>query len=157
MPAKLSLDLKERVERELPRLRALPEDAASLRPSGGGWSPKEELGHLIDSAVNNHARFVIAAMGPEFHGPGYAQDDWVRLHDYANQPWNKIVAWWQAHNEAMLALIANIPQDRMTAPCHIGSYPAATLQFVIEDYGVHLQHHVDHLLLRPVVTRYPQL
>lgn len=152
----LSANLKERIDRELPCLEALSEEAASVRPAAGGWSPKEELGHLIDSAVNNHARFVIAATNPEMRGPGYAQDDWVRLHGYAHLPWLTIVAWWYAHNQVLVGLIARIPQDQLAVLCHIGAYPAAPLRFVIEDYGVHLQHHVDHLLSRPSVTRYPQ-
>src|SRR5215469_3217125 len=153
---RLALELKNRIDRELPQLEALSEEVASSRPKEGGWSPKEELGHLIDSAVNNHARFVIAAIGPEMRGPGYAQDEWVRLHGYWETPWKRIVAWWYAHNEVLTEVIARIPEDRLSSRCHIGNYPANTLQFVVEDYGVHLQHHLDHLLSRPVVTRYPQ-
>jgi hypothetical protein len=154
---RLALELKNRIDRELPQLEALSEEVASSRPKEGGWSPKEELGHLIDSAVNNHARFVITAIGPEMYGPGYAQDEWVRLHGYSETLWKRIVAWWYAHNEVLIEVIARIPEDRWSSWCHIGNYPANTLQFVVEDYGVHLQHHVDHLLSRPVVTRYPQV
>ena len=154
--SRLALELKNRIDRELPELEALSEEAASIRPKAGGWSPKEELGHLIDSAVNNHARFVIGAIGPEMRGPGYAQDEWVRLHGYAETPWEKIVAWWYAQNEVLTEVIARIPEERLSSLCHIGNYPANSLQFVVEDYGVHLQHHVDHLLSRAIVTQYPQ-
>ena len=155
LPASLAGDLRNRIDRELPHLEAVTEEAASLYPAASGWSPKEELGHLIDSAANNHTRFVIAALGPEMRGPGYAQDDWVRLHGYAEMPWGRIVAFWHAYNTLLTDLIARIPEDRLAAVCHVGSYPPADLRFLIEDYGVHLQHHVDHLMARPFVTQYP--
>ena len=41
------------------------------RTGPDSWSPRQELGHLIDSAANNHIRFVRAATEPEFSGPGY--------------------------------------------------------------------------------------
>jgi hypothetical protein len=90
-------------------------------------------------------------------GPGYAQDDWVRFHGYHELPWRKIVSWWYAHNEILVEVISHIPEDRLGSSCYVGSSPVQTLKFVIEDYGVHLQHHIDHLLSRPVVTRYPQV
>jgi hypothetical protein len=152
----LAAELRQRIDREFTQLNALSEEAASTLPPAGGWSPKEELGHLIDSAVNNHARFVIGAIGPEMRGPGYAQDDWVRFHGYQQLPWNRIVAWWYAHNEILVEVISRLPEDRLASSCYIGKYPAQTLHFVVQDYGVHLQHHVDHLLSRPVVTPYPQ-
>ena len=155
LPRSLAADLRNRIERELPVLEALTEAAASLLPAAGGWSPKEELGHLIDSAANNHSRFVIAAIGPEMRGPGYAQDAWVQLHGYQEMPWTRIVAFWHAYNTLLCDLIARIPEDRLATVCHVGSYPPATLRFLIEDYGVHLQHHVDHVLSRPFVTPYP--
>ena len=155
MPAALSNQLRNRIDRELPPLEAFTEDQAAVVPATGGWSPKEELGHLIDSAANNHTRFVIAAIGPELRGPGYSQNDWVRLHGYAEMPWQRIVAFWYAYNALLADLIARIPEDRLATVCHVEPYPPATLRFLIEDYGVHLQHHLDHLLSRPFVTPYP--
>jgi hypothetical protein len=30
-----------------------------------------------------------------------------------------------------------------------------TLEFLIEDYVLHMQHHLDHILERNVITEYP--
>jgi hypothetical protein len=147
--------MAETIERELPYLRRLSEERASIPRSPGKWSPKEELGHLIDSAVNNHIRFVRAAIEPEFRGPGYAQDDWVRLHGYRNMRWENIIDFWFQYNTFLAGLVAMIPEGRLGTLCFISENPAVTLRSVIEDYILHMQHHVDQLLGRDVVTPYP--
>ena len=38
--------------------RDLPEQTLRFRPSEDAWSIKEITGHLIDSAANNHQRFI---------------------------------------------------------------------------------------------------
>jgi hypothetical protein len=155
MAQDLAFSLAQAIQRELPSLRALTDERASLARAPGKWSAKEELGHLIDSAANNHIRFVRATIGAEFRGPGYAQDDWVRVHGYANMKWETIVDVWFQYNTLLTALVDGIPADRLEAPCYIGTSPAVTLRFVIEDYILHMQHHVDQLLRRQVITQYP--
>jgi len=51
-------DLMLAVNRAVPRLFEIKDAAAGGRPAPGRWSPKEIIGHLIDSAVNNQARYV---------------------------------------------------------------------------------------------------
>jgi hypothetical protein len=156
MPLDLSNALTDLVEREAQALRSFPENEIARRPSGPlSWSSKEELGHLIDSAANNHGRFVRAAIEPEFHGPKYAQEDWVSMHAYQDMPWSSIVAFWIQYNTFIAGLIARIPDDKLTTQCFIGDGEPVTLRFLIEDYMLHAQHHLDHLLRREKVTRYP--
>jgi hypothetical protein len=155
MARDLSLFLAQTVERELPHLQALTEERACIARALGKWSPKEELGHLIDSAVNNHVRFVRGSLEAEFRGPGYSQDDWVRLHGYGGMRWDTIVNAWSQHNLVLAELVNRIPDERLGTPCFIGANPAVTLGFVIEDYVLHMQHHIDQLLGREIVTQYP--
>ncbi|HEY4087311.1 MAG TPA: DinB family protein [Bryobacteraceae bacterium] len=156
MPHDLSKALADMVEREAQALRFFPERRTSDRPSGPStWSSKEELGHLIDSAANNHVRFVRAAIEPELHAPKYAQDDWVSIHGYQDTPWSPIVELWIQYNTFIAGLIARIPDDKLTTQCFIGDGEPVTLRFLIEDYMLHAQHHLDHLLRREKVTRYP--
>jgi hypothetical protein len=154
MARDLSIFLTQTVERELPHLRGLTEERASIARAPGKWSPKEELGHLIDSAANNHIRFVRGAIEAEFRGPGYSQEDWVRLHGYGSMRWDMIVNVWSQYNLFLAALVDRIPETRLETPCFIGANPVATLGFVIEDYVLHMQHHIDQLLHREVVTKY---
>ena len=151
----LSTFLAETIARELPSLRTVTEERASIARAAGKWSAKEELGHLIDSAANNHIRFVRGAIEAEFRGPGYSQNDWVRLHGYSNMQWETIINLWFQYNTLLVELVNRIPEDRLEAMCFIGTSPAVTLRFVIEDYILHMQHHIDQLLGREVITQYP--
>ena len=50
--------------RELPAVLVRFTDAeAAGVPAPGRWAKKEVVGHLIDSAANNHQRFVRAQEG----------------------------------------------------------------------------------------------
>ncbi len=145
---------------EVQRLRAIPDGpatAAPNRPSGIGWSQREELGHLIDSAVNNHARIVRASIEPSYEGPGYEQEGWVAAHRYLEIPWTELVEMWHAHNRILLPLIAGIPDARLATPCRVGGSAPITLGFLIDDYVLHMQHHLDNVLRRSVVTKYPRV
>jgi len=157
VPEQLSLLLRETIERELPQLRAVTDSASSVCPKGpGSWSPKEELGHLIDSAANNHIRFVRAALDGVYRGPGYAQNDWVAIHGYQEMPWDAIIALWLAYNSLIAGLVSNIPENNLSADCFVGSSEApVTLRFLIADYVRHMRHHLDHLLQRQSITEYP--
>ena len=154
MPQDLARLLRETIERELPHLRKLTGEQASRAPRPGGWSPKEELGHLIDSAANNHIRFAVSSIDGRFQGAGYAQDEWVALHGYRDLAWEDIVELWYRYNSLLAHLIERIPEGHMHNWCNVGK-TEMTLSFVITDYVVHLQHHVDHILTRGVVTAYP--
>jgi hypothetical protein len=155
MAQHLSLFLKQTIEREIPNLRSLDEQRASIPRGTGKWCPREELGHLIDSASNNHIRFVNGAIQPEYRGPSYAQEDWVRLHGYREMPWDTIVSFWFQYNQLLATLVGNIAEDRLDKKCLIAQGPEVTLGFVIEDYIMHMQHHLDLILRRETVTQYP--
>jgi DinB family protein len=160
-PRELAAYLERTVATELPNLRAIPdgpETAAPNRPSGEGWSQREELGHLVDSAVNNHARFVRATLEPTYAGPGYDQEGWVAVHRYQEIPWKELVDVWHAHNRILLRLIAAIPPAKLATPCRVGGVGAGlvTLGFMIDDYVLHMQHHLDNVLRRSPPTKYPR-
>ena len=157
MPETLSHLLDNLIQTELTQLRAFPDNRSAIRPAGEtSWSPREELGHLIDSAINNHVRFVAASIQPEYRGPSYAQNEWVRAHGYQQMPWLSIVDSWAQHNALIAIAVRNIPEDKTQTVCFVGSGEPVSLQFLVEDYVLHAQHHIDHLLERPQVTPYPR-
>ncbi len=53
----------------------------------GGWTRKQIVGHLLDSAANNRQRFVRASTDGKYKGPKYSQDAWVAAHGYSEQTW----------------------------------------------------------------------
>jgi hypothetical protein len=152
----LAAYLRETIDRELPNLSALPEERAGIPRGAGKWSPKEELGHLIDSAANNHLRFVGAAGNPQYRGPGYSQDEWVRIHGYRDMSWPDIVEFWYRYNSLLARVVDAIPTASLTNLCTVSTYAPMSLAELIEDYVVHLQHHIDLLLLRETITKYPR-
>ena len=155
MPDALANSLLETLDRELPLLRAISDQQAGTKSAPATWSQKEELGHLIDSATNNHVRFVRASLEPEFRGPGYQQDSWVGLHGYNEMPWKDVVDFWIAYNRFLVGLVRHLPSGVLAHPCIVGDSQPVTLQFLIEDYILHMQHHLDHILQRETITQYP--
>jgi DinB superfamily len=127
-------------------LAALKEAEVGVRPAPGKWSKKEILGHLIDSAANNHQRFVRAQIEGELRFPGYRQDDWVRLAGYQGQPWDRIVALFRAYNESLAHLLAQTPEERREILCFIGDGEPVTLAYLAEDYVEHLLHYLRQIL-----------
>jgi hypothetical protein len=122
-------------------------EAASAEPlRAGGWSRKQILGHLIDSASNNHQRFVRAALEGSLEFPGYDQEGCVRLAAVQQMPWGGLVALWAGYNRYLAHVISNLPEQSLQAQCRIGSSDPVTLQFLTEDYVDHLLHHVRQML-----------
>jgi hypothetical protein len=135
------------VDEAAARLRAVSDQGAAQRPAPGKWSPKEIVGHLIDSAANNHQRFVRApqADGGELVLPGYAQDRWVALQDYQGAEWMELIDLWSAYNRHLAHVIRRIPPAAMATACRIGAGEPVTLRFLVDDYLDHLKHHLRQL------------
>ncbi|HEY1239347.1 MAG TPA: DinB family protein [Bryobacteraceae bacterium] len=155
MPEPLALSLQQAVDREYALLKAIAESDTGVKPAPGKWSQKEELGHLVDSAANNHMRFVRASLELTFRGPGYQQDAWVSLHGYQEMPWADLLEFWRRYNLFLAGLVRRIPEEFLERECVVGGSRPVTLRFLIEDYILHMQHHLDHILKRETIRQYP--
>jgi hypothetical protein len=103
------------------------------------------MGHLIDSAANNHQRFVRGQLVDELVDPGYAQQGWVDSQRYAERPWVDVVELWAAYNRHLAHVIAAVPEARRAAPIRIGGDAPMTLSEVALDYVAHIQHHLRQI------------
>jgi len=149
-------DLELTVDDAATWLMTLPEPTVTWRPSPTKWSAKELIGHLIDSAANNHQRFVRAARQDDLIFPGYEQDEWVRVQEYATAPWSEIVTLWRLYNRHIARVMAAIPadvryrkHDRHNMQ-QLGWQPfsadkPATLDDLMLDYVLHLKHHLSQV------------
>jgi uncharacterized damage-inducible protein DinB len=154
MPNQLATTFRAGIASAQAKLEQIDEDSAgsSLRP--GGWTAKQTIGHLIDSALNNHQRFVRAALEGSYEGPTYEQEGWVGLHGYVDQPWSELFAHWQKQNELLCAVVDRIPEDKHAAPCKVGTNAPVTLSFLVDDYLAHLHQHADQIAGAPSAGRY---
>jgi CTP:molybdopterin cytidylyltransferase MocA len=139
-------ELRAEVTTALPRLRALSEARAGQSRGDGKWVRKEILGHLIDSAANNHQRFVRARVSDPFVWPGYDQNAWVAAHGYRERSWTELVDLWAGLNAHLTTAMNSVPADRLAIECVIGDQPPASLEWWMRDYVRHMRHHLAQIL-----------
>jgi hypothetical protein len=126
-------------------LLGVPPELSEVPWRPGGWTRKQIVGHLCDSAANNRQRFVRASIEGTYKGPGYAQDAWVVAHGYAGMEWASLLHWWQVEHEILVAVVERIPAERLETMCTVGDNAPVTLRFLIEDYIDHQKHHLQQI------------
>src|SRR5436309_8641080 len=99
-----------------PRLLAISEQQSEIPRAEDKWSSKQIIGDLIDSAANNHQRFVRAQFTDDLVFPGYQQGDWVRVQRYNDEAWSQLVQLWRHYNLHLLHLMSNVPEQTLTKP-----------------------------------------
>ena len=145
MPSELAQHFREELDSIYAALAALPPELADTPWRDGGWTRKQIVGHMLDSATNNRQRFVRASIHGSFTGPDYAQDGWVAAHGYADQPWTTLLHWWKAEHEILAAGVDCIPAERLESICTVGENDPVTLRFLVEDYLRHQHWHLAQL------------
>lgn len=147
-------ELRQAVETATPKLLALG-DASATRPAPRKWSPREIIGHLVDSASNNHQRFVRGRLQDDLVFPGYAQEDWVRIGRYQDASWEDLVTLWRLLNLQIARVMEGTAEEVRRRPRARHSFDeigvplppgeSATLEHVMSDYVVHLKHHLQQI------------
>ncbi len=145
--------LRAAIAQATPRLAAISERQSAQRPAPGKWSPREIIGHLIDSAANNHARFVVAQSRDDLVFTPYDQEAWVRLQHYQDVAWSELVELWRVYNRHVAHVIAVTPHELLTQPRSrhnldriawktVLANEPATLGGLMQDYVEHMLHHL---------------
>jgi DinB superfamily len=157
MDAAFLEDFRRTIDRAAERLLALSDAEAGRAPAPGKWSTKEIVGHLIDSAANNHGRFVRALLQDDLIFPGYDQDAWVRVQRYRDRSWGDLVRLWRAYNQHLAQMMEDadphgVMRARSTHNLHelawhpVPTSEATTLDYFMRDYVAHLKHHLRQAL-----------
>jgi hypothetical protein len=128
------------------RLLAVSEAQASAPVAGMRWSRKELVGHLIDSAGNNHQRFVRSQYQTEMSFPRYVQDEWIAAQGYRDRPWSELVELWRLYNRHLLHVMRRVPPAAFGNVCVVAADEPSTLWHHMTDYVVHLEHHLQQAL-----------
>ena len=138
--------LIEVLELSLQGLRLISDEKASVRPAPGKWSAKEIIGHLTDSAANNHQKFVRTILEDGVRFVGYAQDGWVATQHYNEESWEQLLLVWEHYNRHLAHIMQHIPAAALEHEIFIDGKGPFTLAFIVKDYLEHLKHHMEEIL-----------
>jgi hypothetical protein len=151
------LDLRNAIKKATPLLKNIGDDASRHPRRPGKWSPREIIGHLIDSASNNHQRFVRALFQDDLVFAGYDQDAWVSVQLYRDVPWSELVDLCMLFNLQIARLMEAISEEQRTrqrarhnldvlAWKTIRRDEPATLDYFMADYVGHFNHHLNQIV-----------
>jgi hypothetical protein len=128
------------------RLRQIDERTAGEKPAPDKWSRKEILGHLVDSAANNHQRFVRLQLQPSLELPGYEQDGWVSVQKYQEVPWADLINLWHVYNRHLAHIIRNANPAKLGNTWRDPEGKTVDLRFIMRDYITHMRGHLEQIL-----------
>lgn len=150
-------DFKQTIDSASQRLLQISETQSEQPRAEEHWSSKQVIGHLIDSAANNHARFVLAQLKDDLLFPGYEQNGWVQVQQYQSASWARLIDLWRAYNLHLLHVMSCTPKEKLSNRCTqhslqtiafqtVSENDPVTLEYLMKDYVVHLKHHLSQVL-----------
>jgi hypothetical protein len=150
-------DFKQTIDSASQRLLQISETQSEQPRAEEHWSSKQVIGHLIDSAANNHARFVLAQLKDDLLFPGYEQNGWVQVQQYQSASWARLIDLWRAYNLHLLHVMSCTPKEKLSNHCTqhslqtiafqtVSENEPVTLEYLMKDYVVHLKHHLSQVL-----------
>ncbi|MBX2878126.1 MAG: DinB family protein [Saprospiraceae bacterium] len=145
------------LEASVPQLLAQSPEEMQHKTDPSRWSKQEIMGHLVDSAYNNHQRFIRAEAQGNLIFNGYDQVDWVKRNAYQDREWTAIVKLWEASNRHLGHVTASIDPGFLENKTSDHNFhiigmnrpeggSLSSLSYLIWDYIFHLEHHLVQLL-----------
>ncbi|HEY5118893.1 MAG TPA: DinB family protein [Anaerolineales bacterium] len=130
------------------RHRQLTEEVTIRKPAESGWTIKEIVGHLIDSAANNHQRITRLQLVAELHFPSYENEKWLAAEKWNALAWEDILGLFLSYNLFLVHLIRSVSPENLNhrwfGRDRFGER-VYTLEEMIVDYRKHLQEHLDQI------------
>ena len=152
-----ALQIRQILEKNEPALKMWTDDEMSYKSTPEKWSKIEILGHLVDSAYNNHQRFLRAEKSENYVFNGYDQVEWVVKNDYQNREKNEVIDLFISVNNHLSSMISTLSDPILTKQISEHNFDkismrtvpknqSVSLSYLIEDYIFHLQHHLNQVL-----------
>jgi hypothetical protein len=149
-------NFRETIETAAKHLREISDEESAKPVSDDKWSAKEMIGHLIDSAANNHQRFVRGQFQRDLIFQGYNQDDWVSSQRYNDASWSLLIELWRTYNLHLHHVMAHSSKEARTQIHHdhtlnkiafkmVSVDEPSTLEYIMRDYIVHLKSHLKQV------------
>ena len=144
---KVADKIEQQINSAADHWRELTDPILTFRPSEDAWSIKEIIGHLIDSASNNHQRFVRLQLVEQLTFPDYGQDNihWVRIQNYQNREWEKLLGLWRHYNMQLADIIRSADPSCLNHFWQLDAENRVTLFDLMVDYLRHLEDHLDQI------------
>jgi len=147
---------KAAIQKHYEELTTLPVSIIHKKPALNKWSPIEILGHLIDSACNNHRRFTKAQWQDNMIFEGYQQENWVTYQDYQQADWQHLLDLWRAYNLHICRIMENTSIEKLQkevqehnlhqiAMVTVPKDQSVTLEYFMKDYIFHIEHHMKQI------------
>lgn len=136
------------IETEESLLTSLPVEVITQRQNKQNRTIKQILGHLIDSASNNHQRIVRLQYSKDLlFFPDYRQDNdlWIALQDYQNADWINLIQLWKFYNLHIIQVIHSVDTAKMDSYWCDFEGSKVTLKEMIEGYLDHLYLHMKEI------------
>ena len=136
------------IETEESLLSHLSVEAITLKRNCQNRTIKQILGHLIDSASNNHQRMVRLQYSTDLlFFPDYRPDNdlWIALQDYQNADWMNLIQLWKFYNLHIIQVIRSVDSTKLDSYWCDFEGTKVTLRDMIEGYLIHLQLHIREI------------
>ena len=136
------------IETEEKILTGLQNDTITLKRNKQNRTIKQILGHLIDSASNNHQRMIRLQYSKDLlFFPDYRQDNdlWIALQDYQHTDWNNLIQLWKFFNLHIIQVIKSVDQTKLDIYWCDFEETKVTLKEMIEGYLDHLNLHIQEI------------
>jgi tRNA splicing ligase len=139
--------IRQVVSQEESFLSSLNEEMISSRLNKQNRTIKQILGHLIDSASNNHQRMIRLQYSKNLIFPDYRQDNdlWIALQDYRHADWESLIQLWKYYNLHIIQVIKSVDLTKLDNYWHDFEGEKVTLREMIEGYLSHLHLHINEI------------
>ena len=122
-------------------------DTITKRRNKQNRTIKQIMGHLIDSAANNHQRMIRLQYNDKLDFPDYQQDNdlWIALQDYQNADWNITIQLWKYYNLHMIQVIKSVDHTKLENSWRNFEGITVTLRQMIDGYLGHIELHLGEI------------